>query len=446
MTKIHTQVCIIGAGAGGTGCAYRLIRNGIKTVVIDKNPDFGGAAVFSGVDGWEPGITLDGVHTLFRDELEKMENGCHIIGGAPNSSILINESDNECKDYPYSEFPICYLAACERTYDKTLTTWKNGAARFQFEPVCMVKAIHNVMAPYSDNLTSFFEYSYKSCTKEKGKITSITITNGNIDIEILADYFVDATENISVARDAGCDHTFGAESPDELGEPSASDDKTQVNGVSYIFRIAKSDDPNHIDALPDDIKDIDISDWASTQMKRVVGYSSQYPNGDINVNMLPTMDGNEYFSYSEKADKIGIARVYAFWHYLQTEKNMRGWYLKKIYNAGVRESYRLKGKYILKEQDLRKGWLRQPKIGRTIAIADHAIDIHGKKGLGVHLDSPYEVPIECTMTKEFDNLYVSSMGASFSHLAASSVRLTRTVLSIGEGVGEYISELLMNKA
>ena len=39
---IKTQVCIIGAGAGGVGCAYRLIKNGINTVVIDrKNIDFG---------------------------------------------------------------------------------------------------------------------------------------------------------------------------------------------------------------------------------------------------------------------------------------------------------------------------------------------------------------------------------------------------------------------
>ena len=35
---------------------------------------------------------------------------------------------------------------------------------------------------------------------------------------------------------------------------------------------------------------------------------------------------------------------------------------------------------------------------------------------------------------------VASRGASFSHLALSSVRLIRTILSLGEGVGEYISK------
>ena len=72
MKTVKTQVCVLGAGAGGTGAVYRLIKNGIKTVVIDKYPDFGGTQVFCGVDGWEPGVTLDGIHLLLKDELESV--------------------------------------------------------------------------------------------------------------------------------------------------------------------------------------------------------------------------------------------------------------------------------------------------------------------------------------------------------------------------------------
>jgi hypothetical protein len=46
------------------------------------------------------------------------------------------------------------------------------------------------------------------------------------------------------------------------------------------------------------------------------------------------------------------------------------------------------------------------------------------------------------MTNEFDNLFVACRGASFTHIAASSSRLSRTMISMGEGVGEYISEKL----
>ena len=177
-------------------------------------------------------------------------------------------------------------------------------------------------------------------------------------------------------------------------------------------------------------------------MRKTVSCLVEYPNGDFNINMLPTLEGEEYFALGERADIIGKARVWAYWHFWQTEKNMKGYTLTQIYDAGIREGYRLKGRYVLKEQDLRAGILRQPKIGRTIAIADHAMDIHGECKMFNTLDYPYEVPIECTMTNEYSNLFVSSRGASFTHIASSSVRLSRTILSIGEGVGEYLTELL----
>ena len=72
------------------------------------------------------------------------------------------------------------------------------------------------------------------------------------------------------------------------------------------------------------------------------------------------------------------------------------------------------------------------------------MDVHGEGGIARELDEPYEIPLECTMTKEYDNLFVCCRGASFSHIAASSARLSRTILSLGEGVGEYIAEQFQN--
>ncbi len=443
MRTMKTQVCVLGAGAGGTGCTYRLIKNGIKTVVVDKNPDFGGTMVFSGVDGWEPGVSLDGMHLLLKDELEKM-NGGHTIGGVPNFNIFDSSAGDDWKYHSLEKYPMYYLMNTGRRYENTLARCKllnaNGWGRFQFDPDCMRKAIHNVMESYKENLTSLFGYRFKSCTKCGDKINSIVVSENGSDVEIFADYFVDATGDILLARNAGCEYAFGTEGKDECYEPSADVRSDIINGVSYIFRISKSPDHDHIDDVPDDVADIDISDWTSERMKQTVCYCAQYPDGDINMNMLPTMEGKEYFNYGDNADKIGKARVWAYWNYLQREKKMKGWYLKKIYDAGIREGYRLKGKYVLTEQDLREGVLKQPKIGRTIAIADHAMDVHGEGSMDKELDIPYEIPLECAMPKEFSNLFVACRGASFSHIAASSARLTRTMLSMGEGIGEYLAE------
>lgn len=447
MKKIKTQVCILGAGAGGTGCAYRLIKNGIKTVVVDQNPDFGGTAVFSGVDGWEPGVSLNGIHQLLKNELEQMDNACHVVEVVPNMNLFdpsvgIDWSKHSFKDRPFG-FSMATGCSYEDTFKRcTSIRGEHGPyRRFQFEPDCMRQAIHNIFAPYKTYLTTFFNHTYKACTTDNGKVKNIIITDedGN-QTGIFADYFVDSSGDIVLARDAGCEYFFGTEGKEDFNEPSATEKSNSINAVTYVFRIAKVSDNTHIDEIPEIYKNTDISEWEKMEMRKTVSCFVKYPNGDININMLPTMQGTEYFNYGSCADVVGRARVYKYWHYLQTEKKMNGYTLKRIFNAGVRESYRLKGKYVLREQDLRAGILKQPKIGRTIAIADHMMDVHGKNGLAKELDFPYEIPLECTMTNEFDNLFVACRGASFTHLASSSARLSRTILSMGEGLGEYLAE------
>ncbi len=447
---IRADACIVGAGAGGIGCAYRLIKEGASVVIVDKNPGFGGTMVFSGVDGWEPGVSLDGLHTLICKELEGIPLACHVTEVIPNLNIFDRSVGRDWEKHSFSERPWSFSAPMGDAYETTLgrclsIRGENGAMkRFQFDSDMFNIALGNIFAPYRENLKTFFGYSYVSCTKEDGRIVSITVSDGGDEIKICADYFIDASGDIVLARDAGCAYTVGTESRDAYGEPSAPDKASKtVNAVTYVFRISKSDDPSHIDPLPEWVKSTDLGDWEEKEMRRCVSFTAQYPNGDVNFNMLPTMQGSEYFSLGESADTIGHARVYKYWSYLQNEKNMKGYTLKRIFNAGIRESYRLVGRYVLREQDLRAGGpISEDLIGRTVAVADHAMDIHGKSGMCKELNDPYKIPVECTMTNEFDNLFVACRGASFTHIAASSARLSRTMLSLGEGVGEYIAELI----
>ena len=440
MKTIHTQVCIIGAGAGGIGCVYRLIKNGIHAVVVDKNGDYGGTMTFGGIDGWEPGVSLDGIHLLIKDELEKMTNGAHAVERVPSRAVIDPDGMNDPVVDCFSERPWGYNAPMGKTYEDTLSRKKD--IRYQFDGACFIRAVRNIFAPYANCLTELFGFRYLSCEKTGDRIDIVTVTDGNEEISVSADVFVDASGDIVLARDAGCAYAFGTEGADAYGEPSAGEESNTVNAVTYAFRVARADDPHHIETVPPEQEAVDLGQWKDNDMRRCVSLCVRYPNGDLHFNMLPTMQGAEYFALGDRADAIGRARVYAYWNYLQREKGLCGYTLKRVYDAGIRESYRLKGKYILKEQDIRAGLLRQPKIGRTVAIADHAMDIHVKNGMLNEVESPYEIPLECAMTNEFCNLFVACRGASFTHIAASSVRLSRTMLSMGEGVGEYISELL----
>lgn len=444
---IKTDVCILGAGAGGIGCAYRLIKSGIKTVVVDKNSDFGGSMVFSGVDGWEPGVSHDGLHNVLYKKLSGMKNGCHIVAQVPEESIFVPQ-DIESWDgsYAFHKWPWALAQKSKFLYEDTFQRVPyRYSKRLQFDPAAFSLSVNEVFAEHKENLATFFGYKYKSCKTDGDKIVSITISNGQKTEEIFADVFVDSSGDIVLARDAGCEYSFGTEGKDDYGEPSAFEKSNRINAVSFVFKISKAKNSEHIDEIPAEFAAVNIESFKQGRIKQTICYIVEYPNGDYNINMLPTMEGEEYFLYGADADKVGKAMVWAYWNYLQTEKNMKGFTLVHIYDAGIRESYRLKGKYILREQDLRAGEPLDVKSEKIIAIADHAMDIHGQNGMCKELEKPYKIPIECAMTKEFNNLFVACRGASFTHIAASSARLSRTMISMGEGVGDYIAQKIFEK-
>lgn len=432
MNTFRAKVCVLGAGGGGTGCVYRLLKNGIDTVVIDKNPDFGGTAVFSGVDGFEPGVSLDGIHQEISRILTEKKQG-FVVKRLPNGRLLPEADRTPGKDQ-FPEYPWVLADKTEEPYSATLS--RKWGKRFQFDPDAFTAAVREILSPCKEHLTELFGWEYDGCRTENGNVTAITLRRGEERAAVEAEYFVDASGDIVLARDAGCAYTSGTEAREVYGEPGAPLEASDtVNAVTYCFRITRAEDPEHIDPEPGEHDEA----WENTLMRGVVSCFSEYPDGDINVNMLPTMQGREYMELGEDADRVGHMRVKGYWHYLQTEKKLRGWTIRKIYSAGVRETYRLKGRHILTEQEVRAG---RSALDSVAAIADHALDIHGESGMLKELEKPYIIPLECTMTREYENLFVACRGASFSHIAGASARLIRTMLSLGESVGEHIAGLL----
>jgi len=435
MRSIKTEVCIVGAGAGGFGCLYRLITNRIRAVIVDENDGFGGTAVFGGVHCWEPGVSLDGAHRTIAERLSNMPNAASVCKTVPNFRLLEGKDGHSFEKYPWG------LSVCaDDDYNSTLKRCRlltnsdfSSHRRFQFEGDAMAAVMDELtQSPFCTKLFGYKFFDANTCGE---KIEYVTVSNGDEVVRIYADTFVDSTGSIILARAVGCKTTVGSEPYSEYGEPSAPDTADMcINGVTFVFRIAKkeaSDGKFDFDLPPD------------TENKSTVSCFNTYPNGDINVNMLPTMSGEEYLSL-EDADAVGVQRVQKYWNYLQRKKGMDGYTMTEIFKPAIREDYRLVGKFVLTENHLLQGVLAQAKDGNIIAVADHAMDIHGKKGRCSELDIPYGIPVDCAIPQECSNLLVACRGASFSHIAASSARLTRTMISFGEGVGEYISEMKKN--
>jgi hypothetical protein len=64
------------------------------------------------------------------------------------------------------------------------------------------------------------------------------------------------------------------------------------------------------------------------------------------------------------------------------------------------------------------------------------MDTHGSHARGIgELREPYGVPYRCLIPQGQRNLLVACRAASFSALAASSCRLSRTMLQLGQAAG-----------
>ena len=90
---------------------------------------------------------------------------------------------------------------------------------------------------------------------------------------------------------------------------------------------------------------------------------------------------------------------------------------------------------MLTENDLLAG-IRGQQHDDIICLADHAMDTHGSHTRGIgELSAPYGVPYRCLVPKGQRNLLVACRAASFSSLAASSCRLSRTMMQLGQAAG-----------
>ncbi len=461
MKTVKSDVVVLGAGAGGFGTVYALLKSKKNVIVVDENSSFGGTAVFSGVSCWEPGCSGFGVHRKIAKILT--ENGQAAVGTfVPNINLFsVGNVDNYLLDFFYedrSKRPWVLSDLTKEDYSQTekrCYITRNGGRyyrRFQFLPQGLNYAMNKVLEPYKENLTAFFNAKFLSANKKEDKILSVDIKVDGETIRLNADYFVDASGDVALCRGADVEVSFGRESKESYGEPSAPKTYMEdVNGVSKIFLIKKSDE-NYIDETPEKYREIDVGQWKKDVVDAglCISFMNANTDGTISVNMLPTMNGGEYFSLKEKATDILIARVYAYWNYLQRTKGLKGFKIVKIFDKnGIRESFRIKGKYVLSENEARKGYLKQEKREEFIAYSDHPFDSHGELAfdtdgtpLEVELNEPFGIPFSCTQVKEFSNLFVACRGISSTHIVNSSLRLQRTLMCVGEGVGYAVAQLI----
>ncbi len=401
---ITAQICVIGGGSGGIGAALAAARAGANVVLVEVESILGGTSTNAWVHTWEPTSGADGLPREIYDRMKQDPLGV---------------------TYP--------------DYDRGAP--RSGGHGLPFEPHVFNYVVRE-MLDGTGRCTTLMGTTFFRARREDSRITAVEVWFAGKRLTIRAEVFIDATADGDMCVDAGCAYHMGEDPKSLYKEPSAPDNaEMSLNGLTLCYRITDTG-MKQKPYLPKGVKE---------GICRKPVHIVVLPNGDHLLNPVDMIDGNavvslEYSELVQEAQRRVLEHFYwlqrlpsddgSRWTRLVQGKGYGTWAISGIApRIGVRETRRILGDYVLNENDCQAG-VKNQTHDDIIAITDHAVDIHGRKG---HLyevpNGPYGVPYRCLLPQGVENLYVASRAASFSHIAASSCRLSRTIMTLGQAVG-----------
>lgn len=287
------------------------------------------------------------------------------------------------------------------------------------------------------NVSLFTNYRAIAVEKEGNRITAVIAKHIETGEEkrFEAPLFSDCTGDGTIGYLAGADYRMGRESRDEFGEstaPEQADKMTMGASVQWY-----SEDTKKPSSFPHFEYGVDFNE---KNCEKVTMGEWTWETG-MNYDQIKDF---------ERIRDYGLLVVYSNWSYLKNEMKENDVYMNRklawvAYISGKRESRRLMGDYILKEDDLRKHVVHEDGS----AASTWSIDLHypdpkntenfpGQefKSIAKHINIyPYPIPYRCLYSRNIDNLFMAGRNISVTHVALGTVRVMRTTGMMGEVVG-----------
>lgn len=273
--------------------------------------------------------------------------------------------------------------------------------------------------------------------KADNRISAVicTSTQSGKKTKIRGKLFSDCSGDGVLARLGGAEVMYGNDAKSEFGENLAPDEhKNLVMGQSIRWY---SEEQESECGFPD-------LDWNLSFDE--TSYLNCF-SGDWEQETGFTRD---MLKETEYIRDYGLRAIYANWSYqknhCQSKERFAKWQLKWVSPfGGKRESYRVKGDYILTQNDFEK----PIDYEDATAKITWGIDIHypepineerfgeAFRSFAYHLHTPFAcpVPYRCLYSKDIDNLFLGGRLVSTSHVAFSAIRVMRTLGMLGEVVG-----------
>jgi hypothetical protein len=287
------------------------------------------------------------------------------------------------------------------------------------------------------NIAQFLNYRAFAVAMNGQKIKSVTAKHIETGEELVftAPVFADCTGDGTVGVLAGADFAMGRESKAEFDEPTAPDERDNMTMGSSVQWYSEEN--------------------AESSIFPMFRYGVEFNEGNVQKVTMGEWTWETGMNYDqisefERIRDYGLMVVYSNWSFLKNEYSEREKYKNRTlgwvaYVAGKRESRRLLGDFILKEQDI-ADYVAYPD---ATASTSWSIDLHypdpknseqfpGSEFKSIaHQESiyPYPIPYRCFYSRNVDNLFMAGRNISVTHVALGTIRVMRTTGMIGEVVG-----------
>ncbi|MBR1397917.1 MAG: FAD-dependent oxidoreductase [Selenomonadaceae bacterium] len=423
-TLMSADVCVCGGGPAGTAAAITAAKNGLKVILIEK------------------GISLGGLQTL------GCVYPCMPTFAYDSDTPYINELNLRMKNHGVKE-PVPNFET-ENYY---------GGGRGLYIPELLAEIYDELCEEYGVDI--LYNTSLIGAITENKKITSCIVQTIEGIFKIDAKIFIDGSGDAILSRFAGV--------PVEKGS-----NKTGRNQpMSFRFEMSGIDERKVRNFFTKKLKDtwnvlpapfFEFAKWKKTEEIFNKGVASgELTQDDIlyiqvftilgkpnTMSMnCPEMPPLEFSS----TDTISYSKAISFGRKMMRRlakffiKNIPGFenaFISREANLiGVRESWRIIGKYYMTDTDYFEAHKFSDAVCRTaypIDIHDTTLDFSKKLKKGEF----YEIPFRALVTNEIDNLAVVGRCASGSFAAQASFRIQPTCMSMGEAAGIAAAYALKN--
>ncbi|TMW72279.1 FAD-dependent oxidoreductase [Alteribacter natronophilus] len=479
VTRLKSDVMIIGGGVGGAAAALSAARSGKKVVMTEEEKWIGGQLTSQAVPPDEhPWIEQFGCTATYRD------------------------FRNRVREYYKQHYPL----TPEARRKQNLNPGNGWVSRLCHEPKVALAVLHDMLAPYesSGKVEILHKHRITGAETEGDLIKTVTVRNleTGSDVILEAPYFLDATECGDVLPAAGVEYVTGAESIEQTGEPSALEeaDPLDMQAVSVCFALDYKEGEDHTIEKPEDYefwKEYEPDFWPDKLLswthpfpenlkpwsrdlfkqegrtlidslwlfRRIIdkdNFEEGFYESDITLVNWPQIDywlgpvfeipEEERQKHLKQAKQLSLSFLY----WMQTEAprpdggyGYPGLRLRKdivgtedgMAVPYIRESRRIEAEFTVVEQHVSPD--HQPEVKGeyfydSVGVGSYRIDLHPSTGDRNYLDVsslPFQIPLGSLIPKRVKNLVAAAKNIGVTHITTGCYRLHPVEWNIGEAAG-----------